>query len=135
MSDLPIGFWLKHLDRLIENDFDRVLAAESLGRRQWQALNSLHAEPGTVLQLDQRLAPFLDEDETTVAPAVETLRQRGWVSGLSALELTPEGHRAHDELLAKVQQTRSRLCAGISDQEYRDTVNVLERMSANLEQA
>lgn len=135
MSDLPIGFWLKHLDRLIENDFDRVLASESLGRRQWQVLNSLHSEPGTVLQLDQRLAPFLDEEETTVAPVVETLRQRGWVSGLVALELTPEGHRAHEGLLEKVKQTRSRLCEGVSDQEYRDTVNVLERMSANLEQA
>lgn len=134
MSDLPIGFWLKHLDRLIENDFDRALTSESLGRRQWQVLNSLHNEPGTVLQLDQRLAPFLEEDEPTVAPAVEDLRQRGWVSGLVSIELTPEGHLAHDELLGRVQQTRSRLCEGVSDQEYRDTVNVLERMSANLEQ-
>lgn len=135
MSDLPIGFWLKHLDRLIENDLDRVLASESLGRRQWQVLNSLHGEPGTVLQLDERLTPFLEEDEPTVAPAVEALRQRGWVSGLVSLELTPEGQRAHGELLERVQQTRSRLCEGVSDQEYRDTVNVLERMSANLEQS
>ncbi|WP_017586427.1 MarR family winged helix-turn-helix transcriptional regulator [Nocardiopsis ganjiahuensis] len=134
MSDLPIGFWLKHLDRLIENDFDRTLASESLGRRQWQVLNSLHGEPGTVLQLDQRLTPFLEEDETTVAPAVEALRQRGWVSGLVSLELTPEGRRAHEELLERVKETRNRICQGISDQEYRDTVNVLERMSANLEQ-
>lgn len=135
MSDLPIGFWLKHLDRLIENDLDRVLASESLGRRQWQVLNSLHGEPGTVLQLDERLTPFLEEDEPTVAPAVEALRQRGWVSGLVSLELTPEGQRAHGELLERVQQTRSRLCEGVSEQEYRDTVNVLERMSANLEQS
>ncbi|MGW5880499.1 MarR family winged helix-turn-helix transcriptional regulator [Nocardiopsis terrae] len=134
MSDLPIGFWLKHLDRLIENDFDHALASESLGRRQWQVLNSLHGEPGTVHDLDQRLTPFLEEDETTVAPVVETLRRRGWVSGSESLELTPEGHRAHEELLGQVQRTRSRLCEGISDQEYRDTVNVLERMSANLEQ-
>jgi DNA-binding MarR family transcriptional regulator len=133
MSDLPIGFWLKHLDRLIENDLDRVLASESLGRRQWQVLNSLQGEPSTVLQLDQRLAPFLEEDEPTVGPAVEALRHRGWVSGLVSLELTPEGQRAHGELLERVQQTRGRLCEGISDQEYRDTVNVLERMSDNLE--
>ncbi|GHC80815.1 hypothetical protein GCM10007079_20050 [Nocardiopsis terrae] len=97
-------------------------------------LNSLHGEPGTVHDLDQRLTPFLDEDETTVAPVVETLRRRGWVSGSEPLKLTPEGHRAHGELLEQVQRTRSRLCEGISDQEYRDTVNVLERMSANLEQ-
>lgn len=134
MTDLPIGFWLKHLDRLIENDLDHALAEDSLGRRQWQVLNSLHDDPGTVLQLDQRLAPFLEEDEPTVAPAVEALRERGWVSGLVSLELTADGERAHGDLLQRVKRTRERLCEGVSDQEYRDTVNVLERMSANLEQ-
>ncbi|MEU3017811.1 MULTISPECIES: MarR family transcriptional regulator [unclassified Nocardiopsis] len=133
MSDLPIGYWLKHLDRLIENDLDRTLAEDSVSRRQWQVLNSLHVDPGTVLQLDQRLAPFLEDDETGVAPVVESLRRRGWVSGLVSLELTPEGRRAHGELLQRVSRARERLCEGIGDQEYRDAVDVLERMSANLE--
>lgn len=135
MSDLPIGYWLKHLDRLIESDLDRVLAAESLGRRQWQVLNSLHSEPATLLQLDQRLLPFLDEDETTVGPEVEALRQRGWIKGLVSLEPTQEGQRAHDVLLERVQQTRDRLTENIDDQEYLATVDVLKRMSANLERS
>lgn len=135
MSDLPIGYWLKHLDRLIESDLDRVLAAESLDRRQWQVLNSLHTEPATLLQLDQRLLPFLDEDETTVGPEVEALRQRGWIKGLVSLEPTPEGQRAHDVLLERVQQTRDRLTENIDDREYLATVDVLKRMSANLERS
>lgn len=134
MSDLPIGYWLKHLDRLIESDLDRVLAADSLGRRQWQVLSSLHREPATLLELDQRLLPFLEEGEDGVGPVVEALRRRGWVGGLVSVELTEEGTRAHDALLERVQGTRARLIAGISDQEYRATVDVLERMSANLEQ-
>ncbi|SIO84707.1 MarR family transcriptional regulator [Nocardiopsis sp. JB363] len=134
MPDLPIGYWIKHLDRLIESDLDRVLSADSLGRRSWQVLSSLHREAATLLQLDQRLLPFLEEDETTVGPAVETLRRRGWVSGMVSMELTEEGVRAHDALLEHVKGTRARLTAGISDQEYRATVDVLERMSANLEQ-
>lgn len=134
MSDLPIGYWLKHLDRLIESDLDRVLAAKSLGRRQWQVLGSLHREPSTLLQLDQRLLAFLEEEETTVGPTVEALRRRGWVRGLVTMELTEEGSRAHDALLERVQSTRARLTAGIGDQKYRATIDVLERMSANLEQ-
>ncbi|MBR8743903.1 MarR family winged helix-turn-helix transcriptional regulator [Nocardiopsis sp. MG754419] len=134
MSDLPIGYWLKHLDRLIESDLDRVLAAESLGRRQWQVLSSLRNDPTTLLQLGQRLLPFLEEGESTVGPEVEALRRRGWVSGLVSLELTPEGERVHDALLEQVTQTRSRLTEGISEQEYRATIEVLERMAANLEQ-
>ncbi|MFD6098577.1 MarR family winged helix-turn-helix transcriptional regulator [Nocardiopsis flavescens] len=133
MSDLPIGYWLKHLDRLIENDFDRTVASEGLGRRHWQVLHSLHQEPGTLADLDRRLAAFLDESEVSVAPAVEELRRRGWVQGLVALETTPAGRRAHDDLFARVQATRERLTHGIGDREYRDAVDVLERMSANLE--
>ncbi|MFD6948555.1 DNA-binding protein [Nocardiopsis sp. TSRI0078] len=134
MSDLPIGYWLKHLDRLIENDFDRVLASEELGRRHWQVLNSLHTEPGTVADLDRRLAPFLEEDEYTVTPVVDQLRQRGWVEGLVALALTAEGESAHEALFVRVQDARRRLSRGIGDEEYRIAVDVLERMSANLEQ-
>ncbi|MFD3683749.1 MarR family winged helix-turn-helix transcriptional regulator [Nocardiopsis sp. NPDC058631] len=134
MSDLPIGYWLKHLDRLIENDFDRALASESVGRRHWQVLNSLHNEPGTIADLDRRLTPFLDENEDTVAPVVERLRELGWVEGLVALALTPRGEAEHEKLFARVGEARARLTRGIADEEYRAAVDVLERMSANLEQ-
>ena len=133
MSDLPIGYWLKHLDRLIENDLDRTLASKSLGRRHWQVLHFLHREPGTLADLDRRLAAFLDENEASTAPAVEELRRRGWVEGLVALDLTDTGRRAHDDLFEKVRGSRERIARGISAEEYRAAVSVLERMSANLE--
>ncbi|WP_306367477.1 MarR family winged helix-turn-helix transcriptional regulator [Nocardiopsis sp. CC223A] len=133
MSDLPIGYWLKHLDRLIENDFDRTLAGEALGRRHWQVLHSLYEEPGTLADLDRRLAAFLDESEVSVAPAVEELRRRGWLEGLVALDLTAAGRRAHEDLFTKVKGARERLSRGIGAEEYRAAVSVLERMSANLE--
>ncbi|WP_159944463.1 MULTISPECIES: MarR family winged helix-turn-helix transcriptional regulator [unclassified Nocardiopsis] len=134
MSDLPIGYWLKHLDRLIENDLDRVLASEDLGRRHWQVLNSLHTDPGTIADLDDRLTPFLDEGEDTVAPVVEQLRERGWVEGEGSLRLTPEGRTRHEALFTRVREARERISRGISEEEYRTAVDVLERMSANLEQ-
>jgi DNA-binding MarR family transcriptional regulator len=135
MSDLPIGYWLKHLDRLIENDLDRTLASESLGRRHWQVLHSLHTDPGTIADLDRRLAAFLDEDEYSVTPVVEELRRRGWVEGLVSLSLSAAGEAAHEALFARVDEARRRISRGISDEEYRTAVDVLERMSANLEQS
>lgn len=135
MSDLPIGYWLKHLDRLLESDLDRILVTQSLDRRQWQVLNSLRSESATLPQLDQRLLPFLEEDERTVEPEVEALRRRGWVKGSVSLEPTQEGARAHDALLGRVQRTRDLLTENIGEQEYQDTVDVLKRMSANLERS
>lgn len=134
MPELPIGYWLKHLDRLIENDLDRALKEEALGRRHWQVLAFLHSEPGSVADLDNRLAPFLEEQERTVAPVVEELRSRGWVQGEETLRLSQEGTAAHDRLFEQVQQSRRQLVRGITAEEYSSTVDVLSRMAANLEQ-
>jgi hypothetical protein len=43
----PIGYWLKHLDSMIEGTFERTLASEGLTRRHWQVLNTLHTQPST----------------------------------------------------------------------------------------
>jgi hypothetical protein len=37
----PIGYWLKHLDGLIEAAFSRTLAGQGVTRRHWQALKTL----------------------------------------------------------------------------------------------
>ncbi|MFC9229389.1 hypothetical protein ACFTZI_10550 [Streptomyces decoyicus] len=37
----PIGYYLKALDVLIDEDFARSLSAHELTRRDWQVLNSL----------------------------------------------------------------------------------------------
>ncbi|GAA4602421.1 hypothetical protein GCM10023195_07350 [Actinoallomurus liliacearum] len=37
----PLGYWLKLLDQLIEENLNRVLAVEGLHRRHWQTMNLL----------------------------------------------------------------------------------------------
>jgi len=46
-TEAPIGYWLKHLDGLIEAHFDRALTHHNLARRHWQALNMLSGGPLT----------------------------------------------------------------------------------------
>jgi hypothetical protein len=40
----PIGYWIKHLDGLIEVTVDRTLTGQGVTRRHWQALNTLHED-------------------------------------------------------------------------------------------
>ena len=62
----PIGFWLKLVDRLIDERFANTLEEHGVTRRQWQLLNVLSRGNATGAQLDATLAPFLSaiDDET-----------------------------------------------------------------------
>jgi len=75
----PIGFWLKLLDRLIEEALDAALAGERLTRRDWQVLNVVGQGATSAAELQERLQPFLDSEGTT-APLLPHLRERGWVT-------------------------------------------------------
>jgi hypothetical protein len=75
----PIGYWLKRLDGLIEEHFERTLAGEGVTRRQWQALNTLHQRPSTQAELTEALQPFLVDDPGAGRRVVDELVARGWV--------------------------------------------------------
>ena len=40
-EDRPLGYWLKQVDRLLDDAFDRVLRDEGVTRRHWHVLNVL----------------------------------------------------------------------------------------------
>ncbi len=125
----PIGYWLKEVDRLIEESFVRLLSEEGLSRRHWQALNTIAEGPLPAAEVDAALEPF----EPTVAPVVEDLVARGWVrrSG-DTVGLTDEGRAAHAAVQARVAVNRKIMTEGISAEEYASVINVLERMAGNL---
>jgi hypothetical protein len=136
MSDdnKPIGWWLKEMDQLLEASFERVLGADGLTRRQWQALNAAAGpEPIAVA-----LAPFLAEAaeagagagaEGELSAAVDPLTARGW---LQDERLTAAGQAALDGLKTKVHAQRERVTAGITQEEYAATIAVLRTMADNL---
>ncbi|MEV0285715.1 MULTISPECIES: MarR family winged helix-turn-helix transcriptional regulator [unclassified Kribbella] len=127
MSDdnKPIGWWLKEVDRLLEASFERLLAADGLNRRQWQALNAAASpEPIAVA-----LAPFLTGGPEELSAAVDPLTARGW---LQDGRLTAAGQAALDGLRGKVQAQRERVTAGITGTEYAATIGVLQKLAGNL---
>jgi DNA-binding MarR family transcriptional regulator len=134
-ANRPIGYWLKHLDGLIESSFDRELAAHGLTRRHWQLLNTIAAAPASVGKLEEALGLFIRNEPGKLEDLVEDLTGRVWVGidGDGRVELTAEGRLAHAAVKQDVQQIRGRLAAGISDSDYLTTVATLGRMVANLE--
>lgn len=131
----PIGYWLKHLDRLIEDSFERTLAAEALTRRHWQVLNTVSTRPSTHAQIVEALMPFLVGDPEAGDQVIDDLVARGWVREGQGdlLELTAVGTRAHAALEERVAATRQLLVRGVTGDEYRAVIDILSRMAKNLE--
>jgi hypothetical protein len=120
-DDKPIGWWVKHLDRTLEDAVDRALAGASATRREWQLLN-VAAAGGSV----DDLAPF-------GVDGPGSLVERGWVvAGPDGLALTAAGAAARDRLAGTVRALRARAMDGIAPAEYAAAVDVLRRMAANV---
>jgi len=130
----PIGFWLKLVDRLIDEGFDSLLREQRLTRRHWQVLNELSKQAAAVADLDRRLAPFLDAGEPTTRPVLDDLASRSWLEWTTGdhAVLTPQGVDAHAGLHQAVAAHRERVAAGIDGDEYAATLDVLRRMAENL---
>ena len=130
----PIGYWLKRLDRAIDGALDAPLAAEELTRRHWQTLNFLHEGPSDAAALAEALRPFWGQGAISLDEVVRDLERRALVAndgGRYALTVTGTATRA--KLAEQVDGTRRRLVDGVTREEYPATVEVLQRMTANLE--
>jgi DNA-binding MarR family transcriptional regulator len=127
----PIGYWLKRLDGAIDSALAATLAAEGLVRRHWQTMNFLHEQPSTGPALAEALRPFQAQGLDEIISDLE--RRALIVSDNGLYALTPAGMAARAKIAEKVDTTRSQLVDGVAPEEYRATVQVLQRMTANLE--
>ena len=134
----PIGYWLKELDRLIEQSFDHALAGEDVTRREWQVLNVLSVTPISSGDLTDALRPFFGTDANAGASEemLDRLTRRGWAlrDAETRYTLSPEGEAARNVLLERVQALRGAIADGITPEAYNTTIDTLRRMAANLGQ-
>lgn len=130
----PIGFWLKLVDRMIDEQFASTLEEHGVTRRQWQLLNVLSRQPAAIEQLDAAVAPFLSaDDHESSAEHLAELIDSGWVDAApAAYEVTASGRTAFDKLAAVVAAQRTLATEGLTRQQYDDTLAALERMARNL---
>jgi DNA-binding MarR family transcriptional regulator len=130
----PIGFWLKLVDRMINERFASTLEEHGVTRRQWQLLGVLSRGPATVQQLSESVAPVSDSaDDESVVDHLSELVESGWVTASPAgYEITPRGSTAFNRLAEVVQANRELATEGVPEAEYNAMVATLEHIARNL---
>ncbi|SHN44009.1 MarR family winged helix-turn-helix transcriptional regulator [Cryptosporangium aurantiacum] len=132
-DERPIGYWVKSVDRLLEEVFERALTERRIARRHWQTMNVLAAGPRTVAEIAEQLTPFLGADTISAPEVLADLRELGWIAVPDGrYALTEDGQSALESLRAEVLGLRRQATDGVSDEDYRTTVATLRRMSENL---
>ena len=135
--DKPIGYWLKHLDGLIEGAAERAFAEEKLTRRHWQIMNVLRESPQDEAGLTEAIRPFWGPGAITLHEVTSELTQRGWLTqdDSGRYWLTPAGQAGHAAVEEKVRGIRATFLTGLTEEDYFGTLRVLQRMAGNLERA
>ena len=130
----PIGFWLKLVDRMIDERFASTIEEHGVTRRQWQLLTVLSRNEASVEQLDTAVAPFLSSaDDESSAEHLGELIESGWVAAAGAsYEITERGMTAYSRLAEVIAANREIATDGISSEDYTTMVSTLERVARNL---
>lgn len=138
-ASLPIGYWLKRVDNLLNEQIDKLHVDSKITRSDWQVLNLLsEMGNGSKQQIFESMQTFVDP--TQLEKILSGLVERGWIGesvaserATLAYQLTVEGKRQHQQLLARQKEVRQRAVQGISEEEYVTVIQVLQRMASNLE--
>ncbi|MEX1079989.1 MAG: MarR family transcriptional regulator [Homoserinimonas sp.] len=130
----PIGFWLKLVDRLIDERFASIIEEHGVTRRQWQLLGVLEAGSAPVDELDQAIAPFLEPgSDESAADHLAELVDSDWITiDGTAYSLTERGRGAFGRLQEVVEELRAQTGQGLTEEQYETTLAALERMAVNL---
>jgi DNA-binding MarR family transcriptional regulator len=133
MADRPLAFWLALVDRLVEEKFSGALEEHGVTRTQWRVLTMLASGPASGTDLEGALADMPpDADGGSAAEELAELIESGWVHSDGSYSITDRGASAHDRLADVVDELRSTLTGGLTDEEQAATAVALERMARNL---
>lgn len=130
----PIGYWLNRTDQALTRRMNDLLAEFGLTRLTWQVLNVVQDTPGTT-DADVLTTLAANADPAGLAAAVDAVLADGWASrpAPTRLILTPTGRERLTDAEKRVTSFRDQSMTGISSDEYRTAVSVLERMTHNVE--
>ena len=130
----PVDFWLRLLDKLINEHFGKTLEEHGVTRRQWEVMNLLSRGPASHDELVEALAPFHSEVQArTLTDELAELEDSGWLLRRDqAYELTELGHTSYQRLEPVLRATDEEIGRDISPEDYATLLEVMERMAINL---
>jgi DNA-binding MarR family transcriptional regulator len=108
-----------------------------VGVVEWRILSMLAIEPALMAQ---EIAEALETDKSSVSRSVQTLERMNLLtvtphpqnSRIRLLTLTPEGMNLHDQLLVLALAREARVLKGFSSAETATLLEMLKRLTANL---
>lgn len=104
-ENLPFGYWITAVDRLVRAEFATVFEEEGITRRDWRALNRID---GTVT-----------DGRPVRQDKLRRLLDLGWVQHADGgWELTEAGILAKTRLGAAVDELRARVAGAVTEEEY-----------------
>ena len=131
----PLGYWLKLVDSLIDEQFAATLEEHGVTRRQWQVLNLLEQRPATKDELKSELSLFFataDEPESFDEHLLE-LVESGWiVQEDSEYSITERGHVSLLKLSELVEKIRTQSGEDLDGSEYQAVVVALEKIARSM---
>ncbi|MDT0468013.1 MarR family winged helix-turn-helix transcriptional regulator [Streptomyces gibsoniae] len=132
----PIGYWLNRTDRALTRSMDATLEEFGLTRIAWQVLNTLRETPGSA-DADVLEALSANADAHALTTAVDTVLADGWAMrpAPGRLALSDGGGERLAAVAQRVDAFRAMAMTGITPDEFRAAVLVLERMTHNVETA
>ena len=123
-SPRPFGFWLKVIDRRLDEAMRELFAEEGITRRDWRRLNLV---AGTVTD------PRMSEKLVARPERVEPLVERGWIEGEpGAWRLTEAGEAARASLHERVATLRAKVAGAVSPEDFATTMASLEAIAGEL---
>jgi DNA-binding MarR family transcriptional regulator len=133
----PIGYWLKHADKVITEHVDRVLSDNGFTRFRWQVINIVY-QAGTITMSDlfDTMQTFIDERQ--LDELIDGFVKEGWLirhgEGDGAqLAITEAGKDKRETVFELQSEVRRRAMRGITEQEYTTVIGVLQRVVKNLQ--
>ncbi|PSR54968.1 hypothetical protein AHMF7605_16385 [Adhaeribacter arboris] len=131
-KNLPIGYWIKQADTLLTQGIDALQSSLGLTRLKWQMLHTIREkEPIHTNELTALLKPFAEKSvlETTL----EALKQDSLIlEKEEPLSLTAKGITLHAVCFEQQKTFRQKAMAGITEQQYEQTVATLQKIAENL---
>ncbi|MGW2664093.1 MarR family winged helix-turn-helix transcriptional regulator [Nocardia tengchongensis] len=130
----PIGYWLNRADHAFTAHMNAMLTEFGLTRIAWQVLNVVADTPGaTDTDIHAVLAANADPD--TIDTVIATTLAGHWTtrSEPGRIALTDHGRSRFADVSDRVAAFRAQSMRGITEDEYRTAVSVLERMTLNVE--
>lgn len=130
----PIGYWTGEAYRRIAAALRESLAANALSQPQWWILNHLDGGPKPRDVLVETLTGYSDREEgRDVSRELDAMVEAGLVvESEVGVSLTGDGVARLAAARERNGVTHASLRAGVSDEEYATTIDVLRRVVGNL---